>query len=106
MLRYRCHAGHAFAAETVLSGYAEEIEKMAGSLLRSQQERAAFVRRMGEQERAHQREGLARQLESRAKEYEEDARLVRELIQSLGERTQASVDGKENVQGDEGKGSE
>jgi two-component system chemotaxis response regulator CheB len=94
MLRYRCHIGHAFTAETVLSGYAEEIERMASNLLRSQQERAAFVRRMAGQERALQREDLARQLELRAKEYDEGASLLRKLIQSIGEQPDAGVERK------------
>jgi two-component system chemotaxis response regulator CheB len=79
MLRYRCHVGHAFTAEIVLSARAAEVDRMLESLLRSHQERAALVRRMAKHERSMQNESLAAQLEARAKEYEHDAEVVRRL---------------------------
>jgi two-component system chemotaxis response regulator CheB len=84
MLRYRCHVGHAFTAETALSAKTEEIENVFGTLQRRHQERAALARRMAERERRWSRPGLADQLEARAREYEEDARLVRKLLRSGG----------------------
>jgi hypothetical protein len=44
MLRYGCHAGHTFAADTVLSAQADE--KLLEMLQRSHQERAALARRL------------------------------------------------------------
>src|SRR5262249_20652305 len=82
MLRFRCHVGHAFTADAVLSAQGEEIERMLGTLQRSHQERAALARRMAEQERVGERHNLAEQLERRAREYEEDAELVFELMRS------------------------
>ncbi|WP_395020129.1 chemotaxis protein CheB [Dongia sp.] len=79
MLRYRCHVGHAFTAETVLSARAAEVDRMLESLLRSHQERAALVRRMAQHERSLQNDSLAAQLEARAEEYEHDAEVVRRL---------------------------
>jgi two-component system chemotaxis response regulator CheB len=88
MLRYRCHVGHAFTAESVLSARAAELDRMLESMLRSHQERAALVRRMAKHERSLQNESLAAQLEARAAEYEHDAEVVRRLAryrQPIGE---------------------
>jgi two-component system chemotaxis response regulator CheB len=79
MLRYRCHVGHAFSAESVLAGRAAEVDKMLESLLRSHQERAVLVRRLAAHERSLQNDSLARQFEVRAAEYEHDAEVVRRL---------------------------
>ncbi|MBS0523402.1 MAG: chemotaxis protein CheB [Proteobacteria bacterium] len=82
MLRYRCHVGHAFAADAVLAAQNDEIDRMLDTLQRAHQERAAFARRMAEQERAEQRHHLADYLETRAREYEDDAKLVLELMRN------------------------
>jgi two-component system chemotaxis response regulator CheB len=82
MLRFRCHVGHAFTADTVLSAQGEGIDRMLGTLQRSHQERAALARRMAERERASGRHALADHLERRARGYEEDARLVLELMRN------------------------
>jgi two-component system chemotaxis response regulator CheB len=80
ILRYRCHVGHAFAAETILSALGGEVDNMLEKLLRSHQQRAALVHRMAEQERGRNRESLAGQLEGRAREYEEDAEVIRRMV--------------------------
>jgi two-component system chemotaxis response regulator CheB len=82
MLRYRCHVGHAFSADAVLSAQGEETDKLLGTLQRSHQERAALARKMADRERARKRDNLADHLEKRARDYEEDALLVRELLRS------------------------
>ena len=82
MLTSRCHVGHAFAADAVLSAQADEIEKLLEALQRSRQERAALVRRMAERERGRRRNRRARLLEDRARGYDEDALLVRELMRT------------------------
>jgi two-component system chemotaxis response regulator CheB len=81
MLRYRCHVGHAFTAEAVLSGRAAEVDKFLESLLRSHQERAALVRRLAQKERSLKNNSLAEQFEARAKEYEHDAEVVSRMAQ-------------------------
>jgi len=82
MLRFRCHVGHAFSADAVLSAQGEETERMLGTLQRSHQERAALARKMADRERVQDRHRLADHLERRAREYEEDSLLVRELMRS------------------------
>jgi two-component system, chemotaxis family, protein-glutamate methylesterase/glutaminase len=85
ILRYRCHVGHAYTAEAVLTARTAEVEKMLEGLVRSHQERAALVRRMAEQERNLQNDRLARMFEDRAKEYEEDAQVVQRMAHHLDE---------------------
>jgi two-component system chemotaxis response regulator CheB len=82
VLRYRCHVGHAFSAETVLASQTKEIERLLGTLQRSHQERAALARRMANQGRAEGRPHLAADLDRRAREYDEDAELVRSLMRN------------------------
>lgn len=82
MLRYRCHVGHAFAADTVLASQGEEIDRLLGTLLRSHQERAALAHRMAKHERANERHALAQHLEGRARDYEHDVEIMRRLLRS------------------------
>lgn len=86
LLRYRCHVGHAFTAEAMLAAQATKAEEMLWSLMRAHQERAALARRMAAQERAGSHMALAEQLERRAREYDDDAQVVRELLQARTER--------------------
>ena len=98
MLRFRCHVGHAFTADAVLEGQGEEIERMLTTLQRAHQERAALARRMAVKERAEERHNLADQLEVRGREYEDNARLVMELIRK-GIRGDATSENKGTAQG-------
>ncbi|HYZ23823.1 MAG TPA: chemotaxis protein CheB [Rhodopila sp.] len=84
LLRFRCHVGHAYTSETVLSAQAEQAERMLWNLLRTHQERAALAWRMAAKEEAEHRLEIARRLQERAREYEEDAELVRRLIRERG----------------------
>lgn len=82
MLRYRCHVGHAFAADAVLASQGDEIDRLLGTLLRSHQERAALAHRMAEHERAKDRQMLAERLEHRARDYEHDVEIMKKLLRS------------------------
>ena len=80
LLRYRCHVGHAYAADTMHAVQAEEIDRKLWELLRRHQERSEFARRCAAHERSLQNERLFRQFEARARRYEQDAELIRELL--------------------------
>jgi two-component system chemotaxis response regulator CheB len=79
MLRFRCHVGHAFTAETILSARAADVDKMIETLLRSHVERAALARRLADKERSRKNTSLATQFEARAHEYDQDAEVMRRL---------------------------
>lgn len=91
LLRYRCHVGHAFTAETMLDAQTTQAEEMLWGLLRSHQERAALVRRMAEQERTRNQIVLAEQLMQRARDYDEDAAVVRSLLRDRASLQDAEV---------------
>lgn len=82
MLRYRCHVGHAFTAPTVLASQSNEIERLLGTLQRSHQERVALAYRMANHERANDRPAAAERLEIRARDYEQDVAIIKELIRN------------------------
>ena len=79
MLRYRCHVGHAFTADSMIEAQAEEAEAILWKLLRARQQRAELARRMAERE-SEGRPALAERFRVRAREYDEDAELVRRML--------------------------
>jgi two-component system chemotaxis response regulator CheB len=94
VLRCRCHVGHAFTADAMLEAQANEAETILWTLLRSRQQRAELARRMAEKEHA-KRPSLAAQFLARAKEYDEDAEVVRRLL--LGRRSVPDEERKARV---------
>jgi len=88
MLRFRCHVGHACAADVVLDAQVEENDRLMGTLLRSHQERAALAHRMADHERAQERHALADRLECRAREYDDDGEIMKELMRDGDPRPQ------------------
>jgi len=82
MLRYRCHTGHAFTPEAMMEAQAAEADEILWSMLRAHQQRAEFVRRMAEREKANIRPELARQLRDRAREHQADAGLIERILES------------------------
>jgi len=91
IVRYRCHVGHGFTADALLSAQTTEIDVTLETLLRSHQERAALARRMARRERTKNSTNLASHFEARAKEYEENAQLLRKLM-SQGSKSTAQHD--------------
>jgi two-component system, chemotaxis family, protein-glutamate methylesterase/glutaminase len=83
MLRYRCHTGHAFTAETMIEAQADEAEQILWKLLRSHQQRAELARRLALKERAV-RPDLADRFLDRAKESASDAEMVKRLLRQGG----------------------
>lgn len=86
LLRYRCHVGHAFTAEAMLAAQTTGVEDMLWSLMRAHREHAALASRMAARQRADHHDALAVQLDQRAREYEDDAEAVQQLLQSRAER--------------------
>jgi two-component system chemotaxis response regulator CheB len=48
LLRYRCHIGHAFSADSLLAEQTESLEQALESALRATEEKAATLRRLSE----------------------------------------------------------
>lgn len=96
LLRYRCHVGHAFTADAMLLAQDEEKDRMLWRLLRSHQERASLARRMAEQEGMRD-SPLAARLRERARDCDEDAELVRRIINKVS--SAAHLPNRERGQG-------
>lgn len=69
---------------------------MLWSLMRAHQERAELARRMADQERSLNRSKLADQMAQRAKEYDEDAEVLRGLL-NRGDAMTAADDREQEV---------
>ena len=80
LLRFRCHVGHAYSADSLLNAQEQGVEEMLWSLLRAHRERAELARRMAAQERLLEHDRLADELGRRADGYEEDADLIGGLL--------------------------
>ncbi|TGQ67734.1 chemotaxis protein CheB [Mesorhizobium sp. M00.F.Ca.ET.186.01.1.1] len=86
MVRYRCHTGHALTSEAMVEAQSAEADEILWSLLRIHQQRAEFARRMAEREKTRDRPGMAKKLSDRAKEYQADAELIEQILESWRER--------------------
>ena len=94
LVRYRCHAGHAFTAEAVQADQGRRTEELLWNLLRSHQERAALAERMAAREHALQHHKTADMLRRRARGYEEDAEIIRRLLAKAGPEEPATAQGE------------
>ena len=80
LLRFRCRVGHAYTNETLTSEQALVVEHALWSALRALEEQAAVRRRMAERARRNGRTTSAERFQGRARELEEQAQQVRNLV--------------------------
>lgn len=85
LLRYRCHVGHAYTADSMVAAQTDATDALLNRLLRSYRERAELTRRLATKELTRQQSDLARELESRAQGYDEDAALMEKLLSERGD---------------------
>lgn len=81
-LQFRCHVGHAYSPDSLLADHAEGLERALWSAVRTFDEQAALLRRLGE--RRFQSQSYGSKLEDRAGECEAKAEVIRKLLQSGG----------------------
>jgi two-component system, chemotaxis family, protein-glutamate methylesterase/glutaminase len=79
-LQFRCHVGHAYSPDSLLADQGVALERALWSAIRTFDERAGLLRRMGA--RAHQSESVGKNWNVRAEEYEQHANEVRNLLQA------------------------
>lgn len=80
LLRYRCHVGHAFTADTMLAMQEDDIEQMLWRLLRKHIDHAELAGRAAERMRRLDSNELSERLIARSKSYSDDAELFRRLL--------------------------
>ena len=80
LLRYRCHVGHGYSAEGLAVEHARKLEGALWTALRALEENSAIRRRMAERSKGQRWEALAGEYERQAKDSEERAALIREVL--------------------------
>ena len=78
--RFRCHVGHGYTAETLLSEQVTGLEAALWTALRALDEAAALNRRMSQRADAGKLPAIAVLFRRRAEESEERASLVRGIL--------------------------
>ena len=79
-LQFRCHVGHAYSPDSLLADHADGLERALWSAVRTFDERAGLLRRLGERECYS--ESIGRNWVAKAKEHERHAEAIRKLLQS------------------------
>ncbi|OUL21596.1 chemotaxis protein CheB [Nostoc sp. 106C] len=81
MLRFKCHVGHAFGAETLLAMQSEVLEEALWSAIRALQEKAMLSERMASRMRDRNLKLAAQQMEREAEAAKQRAQLIREVLE-------------------------
>jgi two-component system chemotaxis response regulator CheB len=90
MLRFRCHTGHAFTAETLIADQSEAVERALLSALKTLEERAAMWTRMADRNEDSGNRRSALRMKEKADISKTEAELIRTLLESR--REHAGVD--------------
>ncbi len=100
VLRYRCHVGHAYTAETFSLEQAASVERALWIALRALEDSATLAHRMTTQARSHNRQRAAQKYEEQAQNVEEHAKIIRDVLLKgvLGEGIAESTTEEENPQ--------
>ncbi|HEU4508217.1 MAG TPA: chemotaxis protein CheB, partial [Pyrinomonadaceae bacterium] len=80
MLRYRCHVGHAFSADSLSEGQTEMLEVALWSAVRALEEKMMLAQRIVERARRTNQVRAAAIFEKRAREAEQHSSVLRELL--------------------------
>jgi two-component system chemotaxis response regulator CheB len=79
-LQFRCHVGHAYSPESLLADAGDGLERALWSAVRTFDERAGLLRRLGE--RKHLADPFKKDWAAKAKELEKQAEVIRKLIRT------------------------
>jgi two-component system, chemotaxis family, protein-glutamate methylesterase/glutaminase len=82
ILRYRCHVGHAYSAESLSDGQTQMLEVALWSAVRALEERTLLARRIGERARKANHTRAVKLFERRAREAEAQGSVLRDLLLS------------------------
>jgi two-component system chemotaxis response regulator CheB len=82
LLRFRCHVGHAFSAESLVAGQTEKVEDALWIALSSLEEKVILAKRMSERARERNLNRAASTFEERAQTAEAHAETIRRVLLS------------------------
>jgi len=80
LLRYRCHVGHAFSAESLNEGQSQMLEVALWSAVRALEEKMILARRIVERARKSNHHRAVELFETRAREAEEHSSVLRQVL--------------------------
>lgn len=80
LLRFRCHVGHAYSAESLSGGQAERLEVALWSAVRALEEQMILAKRIVERARKANHLRAASMFERRAEEAERNSGVLRQLL--------------------------
>ena len=80
ILRYRCHVGHAYSAESLSEGQSQMLEMALWSAVRALEEQMMLAQRIVERARKAKHLRAASLFEKRAQEAEEHSSLIRRVL--------------------------
>jgi two-component system chemotaxis response regulator CheB len=80
LLRFRCHVGHAYSAESLSDGQSGMLEMVLWSAVRALEEQMILAQRIVERSRKANRLHAASVFEKRALEAERNSSVLRELL--------------------------
>lgn len=87
MLRYRCHVGHAYSAESLNEGQTQMLEVALWSAVRALEEQAVLARRIVERSRKANHHRVATLFERRVQEAETHSTMIRQVLLSAEKGT-------------------
>jgi len=87
-LRFRCHVGHAYAAETLVSQQSSGLEDALWAAVRAFEENAKLATRMAERARGIAEEDGARRFAQRAGSARQHADEIRALLERMDAATE------------------
>src|SRR5215212_10836854 len=82
ILRYRCHVGHAFSAESLNEGQTQMLEVALWSAVRALEEQMMLAKRIVQRARNANHTRAAQLFEKRAQEAEEHSSVIRQVLLS------------------------
>ncbi|MCH5718754.1 hypothetical protein [Niabella hibiscisoli] len=91
VLRFRCHTGHAYSADTLLFALTDQIEQQLYSAMRGMEESVLLLNHMGDHYAEDNEPVKAAFCFKKAKEAEDRSRQVRSVIRSQELLTRARV---------------
>jgi two-component system, chemotaxis family, protein-glutamate methylesterase/glutaminase len=81
ILRYRCHIGHAYAAESLAADQTDALERALGIALRTLEDTASLSRRLAAEAQQHRRTRSHLLFLQRSEEAESNAEIIRNVLQ-------------------------
>jgi two-component system chemotaxis response regulator CheB len=87
MVRFRCRVGHLYSPESLLADQTDSVERALWAAIRSMEEQAEFAERLAANSREKKHSRLARRFAEKAETSRENAKVLRDLLQSTAEET-------------------